>query len=64
MKVADFLAASLPTAYLPEQLSRFSQSPNLPDKKVTLHSEVTALYKQKSQFVTKDKIQLNFRRVA
>lgn len=45
MKVADFLAASLPAAYLPEQLSWFSHSPTLPDKKITLLSEVTTLSK-------------------
>ncbi len=64
MKVRDFLAASLPFESLPHELNRYAHAPPLIDKKVTLSSEVAALSKQKSQFVTKDKIQLNFKKVA
>lgn len=61
MKVSEFLASGFPpTAAAFQSISKTGAAT---EKRNTLSSEVEALMRQKSQFVTRDKIQLNFRKV-
>ena len=66
MNVNEFLSSHNPsTLNLPPSISRFCDHSSIQKafKKYYLSSEVASLRKQKSQFVTKDKIQLNFKRL-